>query len=63
MKMISATILRLHGTADRVSIKTDLPEPTHPYTGNLELEFRVAKGQAEDYMKKNFPDVPIKEII
>lgn len=63
MKLLSITILKLRTGADRVYLKTDLPEAMYPFREPLDLEFRAAKGQAEEYCKQHFPGVPIKEII
>ena len=63
MKIKSITIVRMQHGADAVYLETDLPEAMHPYSGNLDLKFTVAKGSAEAYCKNHFPEVPIKAIV
>lgn len=63
MKLLSISIVRLRNSPDRVFIETDLPAETYPFNTHLDLSFTVAKGAAEDYCKRHFPDVPIKAIV
>jgi hypothetical protein len=59
MKIVSATIVRLRQGSDHVMLTTDLPEPAWPFKGELSMQFRTARGQAEAYLTEHFPGVPI----
>lgn len=59
MKIDIKEILVITGMsgADTVILTTDLPESLWPFNGCLKVDFRVAKGTAEEYVKEHFPDV------
>jgi len=57
LKINSAVVIRGAGT-DKVSLRTELPCATWPYTGEQDFSFEVAAGKAEEYLKEHFPDVP-----
>jgi hypothetical protein len=56
IEITKVTILKREYGADKVSIKTSLPQPIFPFAPNepLDLCFDVARGGAEKYLEKNF---------
>ncbi len=50
------------GGADRISLKTDLPNGSWPYKGTTSLRFEVAAGSAEEYLAANLPGVEVEVI-
>lgn len=62
MKITKATIV-VGDCGVRVTLHTDLPSPFPKITEqNLTLKFDCEFGTAEQYLSKNFPQVPIKVI-
>jgi len=53
MKLIKATVISGQGP-DHVYLETNLPEPTWPYEGKLNLHFNVAACQAMEYLRQHF---------
>lgn len=51
---------RRHGTSI-VSLDSTLPPPT-PLEKNLSLQFRVLRDEALQFVRQNFPGVPIEEV-
>lgn len=60
IKVTKITILRMQSGSEIVSLRTEMPEATYPYKESLDLEFRASREQAEDYVKKHFPGVPVE---
>ena len=58
MKILSIFILRRQNFSDHVSLRTDLPDSTWPYEGNLYLNFTCAAGRAEEFCATHWPGVP-----
>jgi hypothetical protein len=50
-------IIRNGKSVDHVMIETDKPEAVFPFSGTLSLNFTVANGMGEEYVKTNFPNV------
>ena len=50
-------ILRDGKSVDHVMIETDKPEAVFPFRGTLSLNFTVANGIGEEYVKTNFPGI------
>lgn len=58
IKITQIEILRMGG-ADRIFLQTELPEGCYPFKGIAHLRLDVASGNAEEYCKKNFPNVVV----
>lgn len=57
MTITSITIVR-SSQMDMLVLHTDLPASTYPYEGTESVLLFAAKDEGEDYVKKNFPNVP-----
>ena len=58
----SVEIIRLGYGMDRIVLNTDLPQGSHPFEGNESVLMFIACGAAEEYCKKNFPDIEVRVI-
>lgn len=59
MRITSITIIKSQET-DTLFLETDLPCGTWPYKGFQSLKTEVAHGSGEQYVRDNFPGVPLK---
>lgn len=58
IQLLSATVLKGNG-ADKILIKTNLPEACWPYQGNLHLQFSAAAGSGINYVFEHFGLTPM----
>lgn len=64
MQILKIQIIKGFGS-DFVSLQTDFPCPFIPesqITQNLCLDFKTSYDTAEQYVKENFPNIPVEVI-
>jgi len=62
IEITHAVCVRLRQGADTLYLHTTLPLAVWPFDGLAFLKLDVARGQAEQYVTKNFPKLPFKLI-
>lgn len=62
MKITSIFILHPANLSDHVSLRTDLPAATWPFTSTLDVSFACAAGMAEEYVAKHWPGIPVEVV-
>jgi hypothetical protein len=46
---------------DRIYLQqSQLPNACYPYDGHVDLQFDVARGTAESYLRRHLPDIPVE---
>ena len=59
LNVAKITIIKGNST-DYVYLVTDLPPADRPFEGNADILLHCAYDTAEEYCKKNFPDVSVE---
>lgn len=60
MTIDNIVIIRSAHGPDYVSMMTDMPSATYPFTAPLDLSFKAAAGTSEAYVAKHFPGIPVQ---
>jgi hypothetical protein len=63
IRITEATVIETMG-ADKIFLKTSLPEATYPFRGKASLSMHAAKGTGADYVRRNFglePDIIVSD--
>lgn len=60
--IISCTVCRQDGGPDCLSMEVALPNGCWPFTGRQWVKMDVAHGTAEEYIKKNLPNLQYKTV-
>lgn len=62
-KVLAALIIRGKTSADRIVLKTELPNACWPYTGTQDVSFSCAAEKAEEYLDEHFPGITIELVL
>jgi hypothetical protein len=63
MNVIRATVIHNQSAMDVVVLHTDYPSPVpHLSKENLPVMFHIEANKGEEYVKANFPNIPIKSV-
>jgi hypothetical protein len=62
LEIVSATVICLKGSTDKVVLGTNLPESLWPFSGHAVLSLEVSQGNGERYVQTHFPAVPVRVV-
>lgn len=60
LEVHSVEIYRMHSGPDRVILKTNMPNPCHPYTGTLIVKLDVTRGKGPMWVEQNLPGIEVE---
>ena len=65
IEVVSAKVIRLRNGVDKIYFTSaNLPEGTWPFESatTADVQLSVARGDAEDYLEKHFPGIPVEVV-